>query len=199
MTEKDLRHGTWHRPSRGRRNLAAAAPRWLHAPAITGWPALVIAIIAVAFPTLVRALLDEYVSGCEFTPYLPFVLLSAILLGNRHASAVALGSVSIFGSLFAGPLENVLGNPCFFWAAATFLAASAMVISLLAALRTGPDKRPAHEQPRGIIFSLEQGQVWASWLGGAPPVNLGSAERVGEMMEDFLAQVAVGKRLNRPR
>ena len=50
----------------------------------------------------------------------------------------------------------------------------------------------------GIVFSLEKGEVWASWYGHGAPVHLGSQRKVSEMMEDFLAQVEVGKRLNRP-
>jgi hypothetical protein len=42
--------------------------------------ALLCGIFAVALPTAIRAAIDGVVTGCEFTPYLPFVLFSAILL-----------------------------------------------------------------------------------------------------------------------
>jgi hypothetical protein len=48
-----------------------------------------------------------------------------------------------------------------------------------------------------VIFSLDRGQVWASWYGQGPPVLLGSQRRVGEMMKDFLAHEELAKRLNR--
>ena len=53
----------------------------------------------------------------------------------------------------------------------------------------------AERAPAGIIFSLEKGEVWASWHGSGPPMRLGSQERVEAMMEDFLAQGELGKRL----
>ena len=49
----------------------------------------------------------------------------------------------------------------------------------------------------GIVFSLEKGQAWASWYGQESHVQLGPQGEVAEMMEDFLAQLEVGKRLNR--
>jgi len=48
----------------------------------------------------------------------------------------------------------------------------------------------------GIVFSLEQDQVWASWYGQGAPVRLGSRRKVADMMEDFLAQEELAKRLN---
>ena len=69
---------------------------------LTGWLALLGAIAAVALPTVVRVAVNGVVTGCEFTPYLPFVLISAILLGWKHAIAVALASVVVLGGLFFG-------------------------------------------------------------------------------------------------
>ena len=57
--------------------------------------------------------------------------------------------------------------------------------------------RGADESPGGIVFSLDDGKVWASWYGQGPPVLLGSQKKVSGMMEDFLAQEEVGKRLTR--
>jgi hypothetical protein len=173
--------------------------QWLQAPPITGRAALLCAIAAVATPTIVRAAIDGVVTGCEFTPYLPFVLLSAILLGWRQAGTVALASVAILGGLFSGPL-NAVPTPCFLSGAGIFLAASAMIIGVVVVIRQvagGIQRRGADEAVGGIVFSLDQGQVWASWYGEGPPVNLGSQGKVSEMMEDFLAQVEVGKRLTR--
>ena len=47
---------------------------------------------------------------------------------------------------------------------------------------------------RGIIFSLENDEVWASWPSG-PSINLGSRFEVSAMMRDFLDQEDVAARL----
>ena len=82
--------------------IRAGSTRWLIMPLLTGRFALLCAMVAVALPTLVRAAVDGVVTGCEFTPYLPFVLVCAILLRWWQAGAVALVSVGIIGGLFGG-------------------------------------------------------------------------------------------------
>lgn len=47
-----------------------------------------------------------------------------------------------------------------------------------------------------IVFSLENGIVWASWPGIGQRVSLGPQEAVAYMMKDFLAQNEVAERLN---
>lgn len=169
----------------------AGLTRWLQAPLLTGHRALLCGIFAVALPTAVRAAASGAITGCEFTPYLPFVLLSAILLRWWQAAAVAVGSVAVLGGLLGGPLADLHGLTCFVSGTGIFLASSAMIIGTVMVIRRalGGGRRSG-----GIIFSLENGQVWASWHGSGPPVPLGSQERVSEMMEDFLAQVELGKR-----
>jgi hypothetical protein len=138
------------------------------------------------------------VTGCEFTPYVPFVFLSAVVLRWWQASLVALASVAILGGLFEGSLLHPL--PCFIPAAATFLVTSAIMIIIattvsrvIAAIYNRTDQ-PAG----GIVFSLDKGHVWASWYGLSVPVRLGTRNEVSSMMEDFLAQEALSKRLGRP-
>ena len=46
-----------------------------------------------------------------------------------------------------------------------------------------------------IIFSERDGYVLASWPGTNASVKLGRREIVAAMMEDFLAQAALGERL----
>jgi hypothetical protein len=46
-----------------------------------------------------------------------------------------------------------------------------------------------------VVFSLEDGFVWASWSGTEHMVRLGRHDEVTAMMRDFLAQNAVGERL----
>jgi len=49
----------------------------------------------------------------------------------------------------------------------------------------------------GIIFSLEDGQAWASRPGLGIRVRLGPEAEVTEMMHDFLAQQELAERLNK--
>jgi len=166
---------------------------------MTGPLGILCGITAVALPTIVRASVDGVVTGCEFTPYLPFVLLSAILLRWWQAGAVALASVAVMGGLFLGPPTAFVTSVCFRSGAGLFLVSSAMMIGVVILIRrafAAVRSRGADESLGGIVFSLEEGQVWASWYGQGPPVLLGSQTRVSRMMKDFLAQAEVGKRLN---
>ena len=49
--------------------------------------------------------------------------------------------------------------------------------------------------PGGVIFSLQDGQAWASWPTAGFHLRLGPRDDVAEMMKDFVAQVEMGKRL----
>ncbi len=170
--------------------------QWLRDPVLTGLLALVCGIAAVALPTAVRAAVNGTVTGCEFTPYLPFILLSAIMLRWWQAGAVALASVAVMGGLFVGSLNQSLEQSCFISAAGMFLGASAIMVAVAAMVRRViADIQRQSEAAGGVIFSLEKGQVWASWYGSGPPMRLGPEKQVGAMMEDFLAQVELGKRL----
>lgn len=51
------------------------------------------------------------------------------------------------------------------------------------------------ESELGIVFSLRDGLVWASWPDTEISVRLGRHDMVASMMRDFLAQDALGKRL----
>ena len=174
---------------------------WLLQPPMAGKLALFCGIILLALPTVLRAAIDGVVTGCEFTPYLPFVLLSAILMRPWQASAVALASVGLLGNLFMGSPSKFLASECFLSSAGIFLASSAVMIGVAMLGRrlfAASQSRSADEASDAVVFSLEKEQVWASWYGKGPPVRLGSENTVSEMMEDFLAQVELGKRLNRP-
>jgi hypothetical protein len=46
-----------------------------------------------------------------------------------------------------------------------------------------------------IIFSLEDGTIWANWPGKAASIELGQYEEVTIMMRDFLAQCDLAERL----
>ena len=172
--------------------------RCLQAPLVTGQLALLTAVVAVGLSTGIRWAASSHVSGCEFTPYLPFVLLSAFLLRPWQAMAVALTSVGLFGGLFMGSTSNLVSE-CFLSSAGLFLASSAAMIGVVILVRrvfAALQSRGADEALGGIVFSLEQGEVWASWYGQGPPVLLGSQSRVSTMMDDFLRQEKLGRRLN---
>ena len=179
----------------------AVLSRWLQAPPVTGRAALFCAICIVAVPTIIRAAVNGVVTGCEFTPYLPFVLIAAILLPWWQAAAMALVSVEILGGLLAGEAHGMF-QECFLTGAAIFLASSAAIIGIVSTIRrvfAATQLRGADESAGGIVFSLENEEVWASWYGSGPPMRLGSRKKVETMMEDFLAQSEVARRLNGKR
>jgi hypothetical protein len=172
--------------------------RWVRAPLLTGRTAALCAGLAFALPTLVRVAVNGVVTGCEFTPYLPFVFLCAVMLRWWQAGAVALASVAIMGGVLEGPPRHMLALPCFLSSAGIFLASSAAMIAMAVLVRRIIARllRP-DDSSGGIIFSLERGEVWASWYGHGQPVRLGSRNTVARMMEDFLKQEQLAKRLAR--
>ena len=170
--------------------------RWVRAPLLTGWLALLGTVLAVALPTLVRVAVNGTVTGCEFTPYLPFVLLTAVFIGWLPATLVSVAAVATLGELF---MSSHASSACFVSGASIFLGSSALIIGTVVLIRRAIlalENRGPDESNGGIVFSLEQEQVYASWYGRGPPVLLGSRHRVKSMMEDFLAQEELAKRLN---
>ena len=176
----------------------AGLNRWFQSPVASGRLALLYGMAALGIPTLVRAAVSGVVTGCEFTPYLPFVLISAVVLRWWQASIVALAAVAIMGGMLCGSPSIEL--PCFIPATGIFLASSAMMIGIAVLVRrvvATIQGRGINRIEGGIVFSLEKGDVWASWYGQGAPIRLGSQRKVSEMMRDFLAQLELGKRLKR--
>jgi hypothetical protein len=72
-----------------------------------------------------------------------------------------------------------------------------MIIGSVEAVRAelGKHSKPHDGKKRtgGIVFSVENGQAWASWYGQDKPVHLGPQHEVAEMMQDFLAQVELAR------
>ncbi len=166
----------------------------LRAP-IGGIPALIFGLTAIIVPTLIRASVDGVVSGTAFSPYIPFVLVSALFLRWPYAVGVALASSVVADMMFVEPRYVFIAGATDVFGMSIFLAASAIAICLVRACKSyirGP--RPIGE---GIIFSLDQGHAWASWYGTGSRVRLGSKDEVAEMMKDFLLQLELGERLNR--
>ena len=170
--------------------MKAGLTRWLRQPPVTGWYALLGGIAAVAFPTIVRAAVSGSITGCEFTPYLPFVLLAAILLGWWQAGAVALASVAVLGGLFVGPQAAIAQKACFISGAGLFLASSSALVAVAVMARRAihsQERSGAEEGSGGIVFSVEGGEVWASWNGQEAPLRLGPQRNVARTMREFLA------------
>jgi hypothetical protein len=175
--------------------IRAGLTRLLQEPPVSGGPALICAFLAIGVPTGVREAVNGVVTGCEFTPYLPFVLLSAILLRWWKAGTVALASIAIMGGLFEG--GQVRNAPCFLPAAGIFLASSAVMIGIAVLVRRAINavQSQATEEPSGgVVLSVEQGDVWASWYGHGRPVRLGSRRKVAEMMARLVDSTGTGKR-----
>lgn len=175
--------------------------RRLLAPSITGIQALGLAIVVVAIPTLIRAAVDGFVTGCEFSVYLPFVLVAAIFMEWRYAAAVALASVGLADYLFMSH-PSFFSGPCNSYVVGIFLANSALIIGLIVGIRAkfaGVISTDRSEFATGqVVFSLEENQAWAGWHGHKTMVQLGSKDDVAEMMEDFLAQLELAERLKSP-
>jgi hypothetical protein len=172
--------------------------RWLKQPLVTGRWAVACGIGAVALPTLIRFSVNGVVSGCEYTPYLPFVLLSAILLRWWQACLVTMACAAAYSGVFLSSPVVILQDACAIYSVGMFFAASTMIISIVAAIRQLTARMFSHadDASGGVVFSMEDGHVWASWYGQGPPVCLGSQQRVDRMMEDFLAQEELARRLS---
>ena len=177
-------------------NVVGFLRKWLVATPIAGKPAFTIAVAAVGLPTLYRLSLNGMVMGIGYCPYLPFVLLSALLLGWKRAAAVTLVCAVVADALFVGPRFQLFEGSTAMLGDLGFLAASALIIALVQAIRTAFEDLIGPTAANGIFFSLENGQAWASWPTTGFHLRLGPQDDVAEMMKDFVAQVELGKRLN---
>src|SRR5205085_12178643 len=115
------------------------------------------------------------------------------------------GIVSVFGSMAASlwtdavrPMHMDVGGSLISQQATFLLIGAAIVLSveLIRRMIVHFSRLDTQgETSSGVIFSLEQGQAWASWPGHPLPVRLGPQREVETMMEDFLAQSQVAQRL----
>ena len=173
----------------------------LLAPSIMGARATFYTAVAIGVPTAIRVAVDGFVSGCELTIYLPFVLISAVFMGSRHAAATALISVALAETVIMGPHHSIFGSACSVYSISVFFIGSAVLIAFVQGLRRLIALRLERlgSSERGIVFSSEDGQARASWYGQLSSVQLGPQEEVAEMMKDFLTQLELGKRLTQPK
>ena len=176
--------------------------RRLLMPSVTGTRAIGLITLCILIPTLIRAAVDGFVTGCEFSVFLPFVLVAAIFMEWRYAAIVALGSVGLADYLFMSHTAFLEG-PCDVYVTGVFLTSSTLIISLVQGIRmrfAGIISTDRTEFASGqVVFSLENNQAWAGWHGRKAMVQLGTKDDVAEMMEDFLAQLELAERLNSPR
>lgn len=174
--------------------------RWLVAPPVFDAMVLPCAFAAVVVPTTLRFVVDDRISGVAFSPYLPFVLIGALLMEWRFAALVALASAAVADMLFIDPRFVPIAGATDVFGILIFLGTSALILTLVQAaryfVRTCPGPVACEDETTGIIFSLEDGQAWASWTGSGPRQRLGPQDEVAMMMQDFLAQLEIGKRLN---
>jgi hypothetical protein len=176
--------------------------RRLIMPSVSGYQAVWLGAVLIAIPTLIRAAVDGFVTGCEFSVYLPFVLVAAVLMEWRYAAIVALASVGLADYLFMHHAA-FLSGPCDLYVVGVFLTVSTLIIGMVQCIRSrfaGIISTDRSEFAAGqVVFSLENNQAWAGWHGRRTMVPLGSKDDVAAMMEDFLAQLELADRLNTPR
>jgi hypothetical protein len=174
---------------------------WLFTPPLRGTWAVAVSVVAVALPTMIQLGISPVDQAC--TIFCPFVLATSILCGWRFALPVAFGSAISCNTILMGPPYGFHFERSEIEGLATFLGYSAFVILVVRLFRATAARSlrqaGARERVSGIVFSLDEGQAWASWYGIDAPVRLGPQDEVVQMMEDFIAQVELGKQLKESR
>lgn len=163
----------------------------------TGKSALLVAVLAIALPTVLRVSLDGMVLGTGLLLYFPFVTLAAFLLEWKAATIVMLVSALAADWLFSGPHHRLFEEPADLFEVAMFLSGSTLIIALARAIRTTFGDLIGPASKSGVFFSLEGDQAWASWPEAGFHLRLGPQEEVAGMMKDFLAQCELAERLAR--
>lgn len=174
---------------------------WLFTPPLHGAWAAAVSVPSVAIATLVHLNMFSPMDGQVCTVFCPFVLATSILCGWRWALAVAAGSAIGCNTILMGTPYSFHFQRSEIEGLSTFLGYSALVILIIQLFRLKAARSlrqaGAKERTPGIVFSLEEGQAWASWYGIDAPVRLGPRDEVVQMMEDFIAQVELGTRLQK--
>jgi hypothetical protein len=173
----------------------------LATPPIAGPIAPILGIAALAAPTAILSLDHSLPGGACCTTYFPFVLLAVILLGPIYASLVAIGSAGLADALFMGPRYQLFESPMDKFGDIASLISFTLIIVCVGLFRRilaqGAHPQVSVESASGIIFSLEEGVALVSWRESGPPLRLGPDEEVADMMQDFLAQRELAKRIGR--
>jgi Domain of unknown function (DUF4118) len=164
-------------------------------PLLTGRRAQIFAVVAIAAPSLIWLLLSQLVSTGVFLTYVPFVLLSAVVLRSLDAALVALACALVADFFFMEPQWELSTSPNDLFSMGMLLVISAFSIFLMRIIRHRVSA--SLDEPSGsVIFSEKGGEAWVNWHGSKSPVKLGPHKDVAEMMEDYIAQVELGERLN---
>jgi len=168
----------------------------LHRPPLTGAHAILFSLAAVAVPTLIHAVVDGSGIGLAFIVYIPSIVLAALFMRSWQAALIALACAAAGDWFFLEQDNRITFSVSDLIGVPVFLASSALIIGVVRAIRSlvhecfSPDAAPGK-----VIFSEEKGHAWAHWHGDRPSLPLGPHEEVADMMEDYLAQVELGKRL----
>ena len=174
---------------------------WLFAPPLKGRAAWAVTGAALAIPTFLRDTIPPHLMDQGCTTFIPFVLATSILCGWRFATLVALGSVVSCHFIMAGMPLDFHVSRAQVEGYGVFLASSALMIAIIRLFRAAASRSlrqaGAKGNEKGVVFSLDGGEAWASWYGVDAPVRLGPRDQVVNMMEDFIKQVELGKRFER--
>jgi hypothetical protein len=172
---------------------------WLFTPPLHGTWSVAVSVVAVALPTLIRLGISPLIDDQACAIFCPFVLATSILCGWRYALPVAAGSAISCNTILMGAPYTFHFQRSEIEGLGTFLFYSAFVILVVRLFRATAARllrqAGAQERASGIVFSLDDEQAWASWYGIDAPVRLGPEDEVVQMMEDFIAQVELGKKL----
>lgn len=172
---------------------------WLFAPPVCGPWAVAVAVAGIAIPTIIRLAMVPGIDDQACTVFCPFVLAVSILCGWRYALATAVGSAIACNTILMGVPYRFHLERSEIEGLSTFLGYSVFLILVVRLFRLTAARSlrqaGARERVSGVVFSLDEGQAWASWYGVDAPVRLGPANEVIPMMEDFIAQANVAMRL----
>jgi len=183
--------GIWEQPI----TLVQLLRKWVVATPVTGKRALIVAVAAVGLPTILRASLEGMVTATGFLPYFPFLLVAAVLVEWKVATIIMLAAAGVADWLFVGPHHPLFQEPSRIFGLAMFLASSVLIIALVHAIRSALHDLVGPTANDGVIFSLKDGQAWASWPTAGFHLRLGPQDHVRWMMNDFIAQVELSERL----
>jgi hypothetical protein len=141
---------------------------WLFTPPLHGVWAIALIAGAVAAPTLIRLGMPMQMDARACTIFCPFVLATSILCGWRYAIVMAVGSAIVRNALMGAKYTYPFTSPEMA-AFASFLGYSACVILVVQLFRMTAARSlrqaGAKERVKGIVFSFDEGQAWASWYG----------------------------------
>ena len=129
---------------------------------------------------------------------------AAWLLGRFRATETArardLFSAAVEDMPFIDPRFVPLAGPTDAVGILVFLVSAALIIALMevarCAIRARIRPAPCGNGRTGVVFSLEKGSRGQPGMDAIGPQRLGPDIEVAEMMQDFLTQIEIGKRLN---